>query len=105
MRAFGETERFQEKCGDNVNFFTRTIMCQATIGRWLSVRLQGLGAVTLFWTALAVTLFPDALDAGLAGLAMNYSMQATGTLCLRPVFVSAFLALSLARSLSLTARV
>jgi hypothetical protein len=34
--------------------------------------------VTLFWTSLAVTLFPDALDAGLAGLAMNYSMQATG---------------------------
>jgi hypothetical protein len=38
MRAFGETDRFQDKCGDNVNFFTRTIMCQATIGRWLSVR-------------------------------------------------------------------
>ena len=50
-------------------------MCQATIGRWLSVRLQGLGAITLFWTSLAVTVFPDALDAGLAGLAMNYSMQ------------------------------
>ena len=71
MRAFGETDRFQDVCGDNVNFFTRTIMCQATIGRWLSVRLQGLGAVTLFWTSLAITLFPDLMDAGLAGLAMN----------------------------------
>eukprot|EP01043_Picozoa_sp_COSAG02_P034622 COSAG02_NODE_2431_length_8875_cov_9.810164_10_plen_520_part_00 len=92
MRAFDETQRFQDKCGENVNFFTRTIMCQATIGRWLSVRLQGLGAVTLFWTALAVTLFPDALDAGLAGLAMNYSMQATGTL---QGFISSFTELEL----------
>ena len=92
MRAFNATERFQDKCGENVNFFTRTIMCQATIGRWLSVRLQGLGAVTLFWTALAVTLFPDYLDAGLAGLAMNYSMQCTGTL---QGFISSFTELEL----------
>ena len=48
--------------------------------------LQGLGAVTLFWTALAVTIFPDALDAGMAGLAMNYSMQATGTLQVRGAY-------------------
>ena len=92
MRAFGETARFQDKCGDNVNYFTRVIMCQATIGRWLSVRLQGLGAITLFWTSLAVTVFPDYLDAGLAGLAMNYSMQATGTL---QGFISSFTELEL----------
>ena len=48
--------------------------------------------MTLFWTALAVTLFPDALDAGLAGLAMNYSMQATGTL---QGFISSFTELEL----------
>ena len=51
-----------------------------TIGRWLSVRLQSLGCVTLFFTALAVTLFPGLLDAGLAGLAINYSMMVSGTL-------------------------
>ena len=55
-------------------------MCQFTIGRWLSVRLQSLGAVTLFFTALFVAVFPELLDAGLAGLVINYSMMATGTL-------------------------
>jgi ATP-binding cassette subfamily C (CFTR/MRP) protein 1 len=80
VRAFGETERFQDKCHYNTDFFLRTIMCQATIGRWLEVRLQALGGVTLFCTALAISLFPGLLDAGMAGLALNYSVQATGTL-------------------------
>eukprot|EP01052_Picozoa_sp_SAG31_P002044 SAG31_NODE_68_length_28153_cov_23.647717_26_plen_451_part_00 len=92
MRAFDETASFADTCGNNVNYFTRVIMCQATIGRWLSVRLQGLGAVTLFLTSLTVTIFPDFLDAGLAGLAMNYSMQATGTL---QGFISSFTELEL----------
>ena len=80
VRAFEETPRFQAKCGKNIDNFTRTIMCQMTIGRWLSVRLQSMGAVTLFFTSLVVTVFPELLDAGLAGLAINYSMMATGTL-------------------------
>ena len=80
MRAFGETPRFQEKCGKNIDNFSRSMMCQFTIGRWLSVRLQGLGCVTLFFTALAVTVFPAMLDAGLAGLAINYAMMVSGTL-------------------------
>ena len=80
VRAFGETQRFQKKCNDNTDFFVRTIMCQATIGRWLEVRLQAMGGVTLFCTSLAMTVFPGLLDAGLAGLALNYSVEATGTL-------------------------
>ena len=71
--SFRQTQRFQDKACANVDVFTRTIMCQATIGRWLSIRLQSLGALTLFFTSLNLTLFPDLIDAGLAGLAINYS--------------------------------
>ena len=67
-------------------------MCQATIGRWLSIRLQTLGAVTLFFTSLNLTLFPDLIDAGLAGLAINYSNLATG--CLQ-MFIASFTELEL----------
>ena len=92
MRAFSATERFQDKACANVDVFTRTIMCQATIGRWLSIRLQSLGAITLFFTSLNLTLFPDLIDAGLAGLAINYSNMATG--CLQ-MFISSFTELEL----------
>ena len=71
MRAFSATPRFQAKACANVDVFTRTIMCQATIGRWLSIRLQSLGALTLFFTSLLLTLFPDVLDAGLARLGLG----------------------------------
>lgn len=92
MRAFSATQRFQDKACENVDVFTRTIMCQATIGRWLSIRLQSLGAITLFFTSLNLTLFPDLIDAGLAGLAINYSNMATG--CLQ-MFISSFTELEL----------
>lgn len=36
--------------------------------------------MTLFFTSLNLTLFPDLIDAGLAGLAINYSNMATGCL-------------------------
>jgi ABC-type multidrug transport system fused ATPase/permease subunit len=67
MRAFGETPRFQAKCGTNIDNFSRTMMCQMTIGRWLSVRLQSLGAATLFFSALA------SLDEGLLPISVPHS--------------------------------
>jgi hypothetical protein len=47
------------------------------LNRWLSVRLEMMGAVVVFFTALTVVLLLPR-NAGLAGLALTSSLSLTG---------------------------
>eukprot|EP01052_Picozoa_sp_SAG31_P005287 SAG31_NODE_230_length_19771_cov_90.041739_5_plen_152_part_00 len=80
IRALGGVERFALKNEANVDYHMRAEMGLNVAQRWLTFRLSSLAAFTLFITTFVVTLFPDMIDAGLVGLAMNYSMMATGNL-------------------------
>jgi len=54
-----------------------------TINRWLAVRLEFLGSLLMFSTALvsvAALLISNSVDAGLVGLMMTYTISVTGTL-------------------------
>ena len=54
-----------------------------TINRWLAVRLEFLGSLLMFSTALvsvAALLIWNSVDAGLVGLMMTYTISVTGTL-------------------------
>lgn len=54
-----------------------------TINRWLAVRLEFLGSLLMFSTALvsvAALLIWNNVDAGLVGLMMTYTISVTGTL-------------------------
>ena len=80
IRAFRATERFAEKNLHNVDFHMKHEMGQNVCSRWLTIRLQFLGAFSLFLTALGITIFPNSMDAGLTGMVINYAIQATDTM-------------------------
>ena len=80
IRALGGVDRFALKNQYNVDYHMRAEMGLNVAQRWLTFRLSSLAALTLFITTFVITLFPDMMDAGLVGLAMNYSMMATGNL-------------------------
>ena len=80
IRAFGATERFSDKNMVNVDFHMRAEMGQNCSSRWLTIRLQFMGAFSLFVTSLGICLFPHTMDAGLTGMVINYALQATGTM-------------------------
>ena len=79
IRAFGATERFSDKNMVNVDYHMRAEMGQNCASRWLTIRMQFLGAFSLFVTSLGICLFPRTMDAGLTGMVINYALQATGT--------------------------
>ncbi len=57
-----------------------------TINRWLAVRLEFLGSLLMFSTAVvsvAALLIWNNVDAGLVGLMMTYTISVTGTLVSR----------------------
>ena len=64
----------------NVDFHMRAEMGQNCSSRWLTIRLQFMGAFSLFVTSLGICLFPHTMDAGLTGMVINYALQATGTM-------------------------
>lgn len=80
IRAFRATERFSDKNMVNVDFHMRAEMGQNVSSRWLTIRLQFMGAFSLFVTSLGICLFPRTMDAGLTGMVINYALQATGTM-------------------------
>ena len=54
-----------------------------TINRWLAVRLEFLGSLLMFSTALvsvSALIIWNSVDAGLVGLMMTYTISVTGTL-------------------------
>jgi ABC-type multidrug transport system fused ATPase/permease subunit len=73
IRAMGGVGRFSLKNEANVDYHMRAEMGLNVCQRWLTFRLSSLSALTLFVTTFVITLFPKMMDAGLVGLAMNYS--------------------------------
>ena len=68
-------------CGQHgANAEVRPLTLAGVFFRWLTIRLQFMGAVSLFVTTLGICLYPRAMDAGLTGMVINYALQATGTM-------------------------
>jgi ABC-type transport system involved in cytochrome bd biosynthesis fused ATPase/permease subunit len=56
IRAFNATERFQIKNMTNVDYHMRAEMGQNVASRWLTIRMQFLGALSLFLTTFGICL-------------------------------------------------
>eukprot|EP00899_Mesostigma_viride_P025318 jgi/Mesvir1/5971/Mv00725-RA.1 len=80
IRAFGCVERFVEA---NLAHLERNMAAHLYISasnRWLSLRLETLGALVIFSATLYSVLLKGHISAGLAGLAITYSLLLTNTL-------------------------
>ena len=77
IRAYDATQRFFERNKALLDQNNRPYYWSQIVQRWLSLRLESLASLLIFFTALLGVIFAQTLNAGLVGLAITYSLQVT----------------------------
>ncbi|GMM33040.1 hypothetical protein DASC09_003650 [Saccharomycopsis crataegensis] len=83
VRAFRKTEKFTAINAENVNFHLKALYVFRAINRWLTFRLQIIGALVILLTSVLALLSLDAgtpLTSGVVGLMMGYALEITDSL-------------------------
>uniref|UniRef100_A0A1B6H685 ABC-type glutathione-S-conjugate transporter n=1 Tax=Homalodisca liturata TaxID=320908 RepID=A0A1B6H685_9HEMI len=80
IRAYGMQEVFISQSEEKVDLNQSCNYPNMVAMRWLAVRLESVGNLIVFFSALFAVLYRGSLDAGLAGISITYALQVTGTL-------------------------
>lgn len=82
IRAFGEKDRFTYKNTKILNKFNTAAYSDISVKRWLSMRLNGISSVILFFTSLFIlsTLLRNPFTPAMVGFIMTYAMNITFTI-------------------------
>nr|CAD7588456.1 unnamed protein product [Timema genevievae] len=80
IRAYGIQERFTKMSEDLVDKNQMSYYLTITTNRWLSVRLETIGNIIIFFSSIFAVLGRDTMDPGLVGLSISYAMQITQSL-------------------------
>ncbi|THU99163.1 multidrug resistance-associated ABC transporter [Dendrothele bispora CBS 962.96] len=82
IRAFGQQTIFATNSNRRVDRNQICYLSSISVNRWLSVRLEVVGAFIIFLVAILamVALITTGVDAGLVGLVLSYAMNATSSL-------------------------
>ncbi|KAI4500902.1 hypothetical protein M0802_004113 [Mischocyttarus mexicanus] len=80
IRAFGVQERFIHESESKVDFNQICYYPGIISNRWLAIRLEMVGNLIIFFSALFVVLGRNTISAGFVGLSVSYSLQITQTL-------------------------
>ncbi|XP_072526196.1 ATP-binding cassette sub-family C member 2-like [Salminus brasiliensis] len=80
IRAFGHQEHFLKQNKVTIDNNLKCI-CQLIVSnRWMAIRLELLGNLVVFFSALFAVISRDSLDSGLVGLSISYALNVTLTL-------------------------
>ncbi|XP_074069915.1 multidrug resistance-associated protein 1-like isoform X1 [Macrotis lagotis] len=80
IRAFGHQQRFISQNRDIVNENLVCFYNNIISNRWLSVRLEFLGSLLVFFAALLAVMAGDAMDSATVGLIISYALNITQSL-------------------------
>nr|CAD7574755.1 unnamed protein product [Timema californicum] len=80
IRAYGIQERFTKMSEDLVDKNQMCFYLTIMTNRWLSVRLETIGNIIIFFSSIFAVLGRDTMDPGLVGLSISYAMQITQSL-------------------------
>ncbi|KAI3619753.1 metal resistance protein ycf1 [Moniliophthora roreri] len=82
IRAFGQQKLFALTNQRRVDRNQICYLSSVSVNRWLSLRLELVGAVIIFLVAVLaiVQLITSGVDAGLVGLVLSYALNATSSL-------------------------
>uniref|UniRef100_A0A4W4G035 ABC-type glutathione-S-conjugate transporter n=1 Tax=Electrophorus electricus TaxID=8005 RepID=A0A4W4G035_ELEEL len=80
IRAYGHQERFLERNKITIDDNLKSVYPWIVSNRWLAIRLEFLGNLVVFFSALFAVLSRDTLDSGLVGLSISYALNVTQTL-------------------------
>lgn len=77
IRAFKVEEAFMEESNKKVDANHKAVYPSYSARRWLTVRLDFLGTIIIFFTALFSVLNRHSIDAGTLGLSVSYALTIT----------------------------
>ncbi|XP_041117373.1 canalicular multispecific organic anion transporter 1 isoform X3 [Polyodon spathula] len=80
IRAYGHQERFLQHNETTIDKNQQCVYPWIISNRWLAVRLEFVGNLVVFFSALFAVLSRDSLDSGLVGLSISYALNVTQTL-------------------------
>ncbi|KAK7601472.1 hypothetical protein V9T40_008913 [Parthenolecanium corni] len=80
IRAYGLKNKFIIQSEEKVDFNQKSYYPNLVSNRWLSVRLETVGNLIIFFAALFSVLQRGKLSAGIVGLSVSYALQITQTL-------------------------
>ncbi|XP_033956822.1 ATP-binding cassette sub-family C member 2 [Pseudochaenichthys georgianus] len=80
IRAYGHQERFLSHNTKTIDENLKSVYLWIVSNRWLAIRLEFLGNLVVFFSALLAVLSRDTLESGLVGLSISYSLNVTQTL-------------------------
>lgn len=80
IRAYGHQERFLKQNEITVDENLKSLYPWIVSNRWLAIRLEFVGNLVVFFSALFAVLSRNTLDSGLVGLSVSYALNVTQTL-------------------------
>ncbi|KAL0964216.1 hypothetical protein UPYG_G00320960 [Umbra pygmaea] len=80
IRAYGHQGRFLKHNEKVIDENLKSVYPWIVSNRWLAIRLEFLGNLVVFFSALLAVISRDTLDSGLVGLSISYALNVTQTL-------------------------
>ncbi|XP_076074808.1 multidrug resistance-associated protein 1-like [Mytilus galloprovincialis] len=80
IRAYNEQGRFIDESAERIDAHKTAQNSAGVVSRWLSIRLQFMGALILLFVCIFAVLEKATLSAGIVGLVITYALEITGCL-------------------------
>ncbi|XP_065815553.1 canalicular multispecific organic anion transporter 1 isoform X2 [Labrus bergylta] len=80
IRAYGHQDRFLQHNETTIDENLKSVYPWIVSNRWLAIRLEFLGNLVVFFSALFAVISRKSLDSGLVGLSISYALNVTQTL-------------------------
>ncbi|KAM4032250.1 ATP-binding cassette sub-family C member 2 [Anomaloglossus baeobatrachus] len=80
IRAYGHQQRFLQHNEDTLDINQKSVYSWIVSNRWLAIRLEFVGNLTVFFAALFAVLARGTVDSGTVGLSISAALNITQTL-------------------------
>ncbi|XP_069836109.1 ATP-binding cassette sub-family C member 2 [Dendropsophus ebraccatus] len=80
IRAYGHQQRFLQHNEDTLDLNQKSVYSWMVSNRWLAIRLEFVGNLTVFFAALFAVLARGTVDGGTVGLSISSALNITQTL-------------------------
>ncbi|KAG9466611.1 hypothetical protein GDO78_016360, partial [Eleutherodactylus coqui] len=84
IRAYGHQQRFLQHNEDTLDINQKSVYSSIVSNRWLAIRLEFVGNLTVFFAALFAVLARGTVDSGTVGLSISSALNAEWTAQKRP---------------------
>uniref|UniRef100_A0A8C9FBP1 Canalicular multispecific organic anion transporter 1 n=1 Tax=Pavo cristatus TaxID=9049 RepID=A0A8C9FBP1_PAVCR len=80
IRAYGHQQRFLEQNEKTLDINQKTVHSWIVSNRWLAIRLEFVGSLVVFFSALLAVISKNSLGGGIVGLSISSALNVTQTL-------------------------